>query len=76
MQWPKQSLPNTNMQTVKNSSEEKPLTRSLSVEDLGLLFKLALDKSNPKLQDAVVRLLSLIPSKISQQTKQASKYDS
>lgn len=35
--------------------------RPISVQDVGFLFKQALDKSNPKLQEAAIKLLSLFP---------------
>lgn len=41
--------------------DNKPSVGPLSVEDVGLLLKQALDKSNPRLQEAAIKLLSLFP---------------
>lgn len=41
--------------------DNKPSVGLLSVQDVGLLLKQAQDKSNPRLQEAAIRLLSLFP---------------
>lgn len=41
--------------------DNKPSVGPFSVQDVGFLLKQALDKSNPKLQEAVIKLLSLFP---------------
>lgn len=52
-----------NAESVVTDAEERPTARPLSAQDVGLLFNQALDKSNPKLQDAAIRLLSVFPRK-------------
>jgi len=47
---------NNNLPLTKRSP-----ARQLSAEDVGILFKQALDKSNPKLQEVAIKLLALFP---------------
>lgn len=52
-----------NTESAGTDADERPTARPLSVQDVGLLFNQALDKSNPKLQEAAVRLLAVFPHK-------------
>lgn len=52
-----------NTKSVRTDTDERSTARPLSAQDVGLLFNQALDKSNPKLQEAAVRLLAVFPRK-------------